>query len=61
MLRMMKDHLASWRHSADSATNAHGSKVIGGRIRDVRFAKKHETARARGKIMKALSALVAGT
>jgi hypothetical protein len=31
MLRMLKDHLASWRHSAHTATIACGSKVIDGR------------------------------
>jgi hypothetical protein len=34
--RMLKDHLRSWRHSADSAANARGSKVIGGRLYDAR-------------------------
>ena len=34
MLRMLKDHLASWRHSAHTATLACGSKVIDGRIDD---------------------------
>jgi hypothetical protein len=30
----MKVHLASWRHSAETAANACGSKVIGGRFYD---------------------------
>jgi hypothetical protein len=36
MMRRLKDHLRSWRHSADTATNARGSKVIGGRLYDAR-------------------------
>src|SRR6266566_9324646 len=31
----MKNYLPSWRHSARTANNARGSKVIGGRIYDV--------------------------
>jgi hypothetical protein len=34
--RMLKDHLRSWRHSAETATNARGSKVIDGRLYDAR-------------------------
>jgi len=34
--RKMKDRLHSWRLSADTATNARGSKVIDGRIYDAR-------------------------
>jgi len=35
-VRAMKDHLLSWRHSADTATNGRGRKVIGGRMYDAR-------------------------
>jgi hypothetical protein len=35
-MRMMKDHLRSWRLSADTGANARRSKVIGGRIYDAR-------------------------
>jgi hypothetical protein len=45
----MKDHLASWRHSADSTTNARRSKVIDRRIRDAFFLKAKNHARAREK------------
>jgi hypothetical protein len=38
VMRSMKIHLASWRHSADTGANAYGSKVIGGRFYDARFA-----------------------
>jgi hypothetical protein len=34
VVRMMKDHLRSWRHSADTGANARGSKVIAGLIHD---------------------------
>jgi hypothetical protein len=34
----MKDHLASWRESADTAINVRRTKVIGGRIYDTEFA-----------------------
>jgi hypothetical protein len=34
VVRRVKDHLVSWRHSADTGANARGSKVIGGRIYD---------------------------
>jgi hypothetical protein len=48
----MKDQLASWRHSAETATIERRSKVIDGRIRDVRHAEKRRMkprARSRQK------------
>jgi len=42
----MKDHLASWRQSADMATIERRSKVIDGRIHDARRTKKRQTGRA---------------
>jgi len=36
----MKDRLASWRHSAETATIERRSKVIDGRIHDARRAEK---------------------
>jgi hypothetical protein len=39
---MLKDHLASWRHSAHTATIERRSKVIDGRIHDVRRAENGE-------------------
>jgi hypothetical protein len=45
-VRMMKDHLASWRQSADMATIERRSKVIDGRIHDARRTKKRQTGRA---------------
>jgi hypothetical protein len=36
VVRRMQDYLVSWRHSADTGANARGSKVIGGRMYDVR-------------------------
>jgi hypothetical protein len=36
-MRKMKNYLPSWRHSADTATNARRSKVIGGRFYDDTF------------------------
>jgi hypothetical protein len=36
VVRMPKDHLRSWRHSADTGANARGSKVIDGRMYDAR-------------------------
>ena len=38
MIRNVKIHLASWRHSADTGANAYRSKVIGGRFYDACFA-----------------------
>src|SRR5215207_5366738 len=46
-VRRMKDHRASWRHSADTATNERLSKVIDRRIRDARRAEKRRKRRAR--------------
>jgi hypothetical protein len=40
--RTMKDQLASWRHSAETATIERRSKVIAGRIHDVRRAENDE-------------------
>ena len=45
----MKDQLASWRHSADTATIERRSKVIGGRIHDARRTEKRRIRRARKK------------
>jgi hypothetical protein len=38
VMRNVKIHLASWRHSADTGANARRSKVIGGRFYDACFA-----------------------
>jgi hypothetical protein len=46
-LRKRKDHLASWRHSADTATIARRSKVIAGHIRDVRPAGNLQVTHAK--------------
>ena len=46
-MRTVKDHLASWRHSADTATIERRSKVIDRRIHDARRAKKWRMRRAR--------------
>jgi hypothetical protein len=46
---MMKDHLASWRQSADMTTIERRSKVIDRRIHDARRAKKRQTGRARNQ------------
>ena len=43
----MKDQLASWRHSADTATIERRSKVIDGRIHDARRAEKWRMKRTR--------------
>jgi hypothetical protein len=51
---MMKDHLASWRHSADTTTNERRSKVIDGRIHDVRRAEKRRIRCARNRDIAAL-------
>jgi hypothetical protein len=52
--RIMKDQLASWRHSADTATNERRSKVIDGRIHDARRAEKRRIRRAQNKDIAAL-------
>jgi hypothetical protein len=61
VMRNMKNYLASWRHSAQTAANARSSKVIDGRIRDARFVSSAGVASARAKNIKVLSALVAGS
>jgi len=43
----VNDHLASWRHSADTATIARRSKVIDGHIRDVCLCRKLEVMHAK--------------
>ena len=48
-MRTVKDHLASWRHSADTATIERRSKVIDGRIHDARRAEKRRMKPAQGK------------
>jgi hypothetical protein len=53
-VRTIKDHLASWRHSAHTATNERRSKVIDGRIHDARRAEKRRTGYARNKHVAAL-------
>jgi hypothetical protein len=58
-MRRMKNCLASWRHSADTATNEHRSKVIAGRIRDIRRARIGKLRGANTKNMKLLRALAA--
>ena len=50
----MKDQLASWRHSAETATNERRSKVIDGRIHDARRAEKRRTRCAQKKDIAAL-------
>ena len=45
----MKDRLASWRHSAETATIERRSKVIDGRIHDARSAEKRPMKSAQGK------------
>jgi hypothetical protein len=45
----MKDRLASWRHSAETATIERRSKVIGGRIHDAGRAEKRPMKPAQGK------------
>jgi hypothetical protein len=54
----MKDQLASWRHSADTATIERRSKVIDGRIHDARRAEKRKEAGSKARIMKDIAALV---
>ena len=58
-MRTMKDQLASWRQSADTATIERRSKVIDGRIRDARRAEKRRMNRTRNKDVAALVASVA--
>jgi len=48
-VRTVKDRLASWRHSAHTATIERRSKVIDGRIHDARRAEKRRMKPAQGK------------
>jgi uncharacterized protein HemY len=45
----MQDRLASWRHSAETATIERRSKVIDGRIHDARRAEKRPMKPTQGK------------
>jgi len=45
----MKDQLASWRHSAETATIERRSKVIDGRIHDTHRAEKSSMKPMQGK------------
>jgi len=56
---MVEDQLASWLHSADTATIERRSKVIDGRIRDVRRAEKTANeVPQKARIKKDIAALV---
>jgi hypothetical protein len=59
-LRTVKDHGASWRHSADTATIERRSKVIDGRIRVARDAEKWRRSALERRRSQPLSASVAG-
>jgi hypothetical protein len=54
------NHLASWRHSAETATNACISKVIGGRFYDATSSAFLARYLAASTITKSVSPIVAG-
>jgi hypothetical protein len=57
----MKDQLASWRHSAETATIERRSKVIDGRIHDARRAEKRPMKPAQGTDQrKEIAAVIVG-
>ena len=59
--RMLKDHLASWRHSAHTASIERRSKVIDGRIHDAGRAKKTATStRSKNKDIAAIAVTCCG-
>jgi len=57
---MVEDQLASWLHSADTATIERRSKVIDGRIRVSRRAEKWRRSALERRRSQPLSASVAG-